>query len=272
MNSASLYRVGCTLVEHNSWNKAPAGTLIIGLKELPVSTEPISHTHIQFAHCYKRQGGWVDVLRRFSDGKGTLYDLEFLTDEQKRRVAAFGYHAGFAGSAAGALAFASRKKGKVLGSLEPYENQDAMIKHVHDELVGDSEKEVTIKVLAMGALGRCGSGAVGLFQQVLDRYAPVPTMCSPTTHPLFAYRNKEMGNKKLNIEILKWDLEETKKGGPFQEILDGMRRWNRLPLNLNLTHTFQSTSSLTAFIYLTKFLTLSTTRPSTRRAAIDGSQ
>ncbi len=54
-----------------------------------------------FAHCYKQQAGWKEILSRFVIGKGLLLDLEFLVDEKGRRVAAFGYHAGFAGSALG---------------------------------------------------------------------------------------------------------------------------------------------------------------------------
>lgn len=54
----------------------------------------MKHTHIQFAHCYKGQGGWENVLARFPQGGGTLYDLEFLENDEKRRIAAFGYHAG----------------------------------------------------------------------------------------------------------------------------------------------------------------------------------
>ena len=101
--------VGCKLVANNTWPSAPADIPIIGLKELPESEEPLPHTHIQFAHCYKQQGGWSKVLARFHRGQGTLYDLEFLTDDQGRRVAAFGYHAGFAGAAAGALALAAAR-------------------------------------------------------------------------------------------------------------------------------------------------------------------
>jgi hypothetical protein len=41
----------------------------------------------------------VLTLRSFSRGGGTLLDLEFLQDDNGRRVAAFGYHAGFAGAA-----------------------------------------------------------------------------------------------------------------------------------------------------------------------------
>jgi len=181
--------VGCTLVDNNSWPTAPTSTPIIGLKELPESTDPLPHTHIQFAHCYKKQAGWSKVLSRVHRGGGTLYDIEFLNDANGRRVAAFGFHAGFAGAAAGALAIAARRKNQDLGQLTPFENEAAMVKEVK-ELLGGSGKG--IKALVIGALGRCGRGAVDLFRKIgLDE-----------------------------DDILKWDLEETAKGGPFQEILD----------------------------------------------------
>ena len=136
---------------------------ILGLKELPESTDPLQHTHIQFAHCYKKQAGWSKVLARFHRGGGTLYDIEFLNDPTGRRVAAFGFHAGFAGAAAGALALVAQRKGAPLGLLTPYENEGAMIAHVK-ELLGGSGKGV--RALVIGALGRCGRGAVDLFRKI----------------------------------------------------------------------------------------------------------
>lgn len=66
-----------------SWRDAPSDAIIIGLKELPENDDtPLPHTHIMFAHCYKQQAGWKDVLGRFKRGNGTLLDLEFLTDEK----------------------------------------------------------------------------------------------------------------------------------------------------------------------------------------------
>jgi len=181
--------VGCKLVVNNSWPTAPTDITIIGLKELQESTDPLPHTHIQFAHCFKGQAGWSSVLSRFHRGGGTLYDLEFLTDANGRRVAAFGFHAGFAGAAAGALALVSNKKREELGPLQPFENEDAMVKTVKN-LLGGSGKGV--KALVIGALGRCGRGAVDLFRKIgLDE-----------------------------DDIIKWDLDETAKGGPFSEILD----------------------------------------------------
>ncbi|KAG6842497.1 hypothetical protein C0991_000023 [Blastosporella zonata] len=181
--------VGCELVQNNSWPKAPKDIPIIGLKELEESTDPLPHTHIQFAHCYKKQGGWSKVLSRFHNGNGTLYDLEFLNDDTGRRVAAFGFHAGFAGAAAGALALAAQKKGEKLGLLTPFLNESDMVNTVKN-LLGGSGKGV--KALVIGALGRCGRGAVDLFRKIgLDEN-----------------------------DIIKWDLDETKKGGPFDEILN----------------------------------------------------
>lgn len=135
---------------------------------LPIS-DPLPHTHIQFAHCYKQQGGWADVLRRFAQGKGTLYDLEFLEDPvSKRRVAAFGFHAGFAGAAAGALAFAKQQEdgGKgVLKGLKPYANEGKMVEQVRSSLESVKGGVENVRVLVIGALGRCGSGAVDLFRK-----------------------------------------------------------------------------------------------------------
>lgn len=149
--------------KNNSWPDAPKDIPIIGLKELPLSDDPLSHTHIQFAHCYKNQAGWSAVLARFYAGGGKLYDIEFLTDNNGRRVAAFGFHAGFAGAAAGALALASARAGETLGRLDPYANETEMVNAVKEKL-GETVKKT--RALVIGALGRCGRGAVDLFRKI----------------------------------------------------------------------------------------------------------
>ncbi|KAH0536505.1 mitochondrial Homoaconitase [Glutinoglossum americanum] len=189
--------VGATLVPEGSWVDAPTEHIIIGLKELPEEDFPLKHTHVQFAHCYKNQGGWVDVLSRFPRGKGTLLDLEFLTDETGRRVAAFGYHAGFAGSALAIQAWAwqlTHPKAEPLPGVSSYSNEGLLIEDVKKWLAGGSQKTggELPRVLVIGALGRCGKGAVDLCIKA--------------------------GLPKENI--LEWDLEETAKGGPFSEIIE----------------------------------------------------
>ncbi|CDZ96774.1 saccharopine dehydrogenase [Phaffia rhodozyma] len=182
--------VGCKLVATNSWKTdCPLTTPVLGLKELEESTDALPQTHVQFAHCYKHQAGWSDVLKRFRIGGGTLYDLEFLTDANGRRVAAFGFHAGFAGAAAGCLAVGAQQSGGRLGGLKPFKHEGDMVEQVKSEL---AKLGRPVRALVIGALGRCGSGAVDLFRKV--------------------------GLKE--DDILKWDMKETAGGGPFAEFLD----------------------------------------------------
>ncbi|KAL3423420.1 alanine dehydrogenase/PNT domain-containing protein [Phlyctema vagabunda] len=189
-------KAGATLVPENTWREAPKDHIIIGLKELPVEEFPLEHVHVQFAHCYKQQGGWEKVLSRFPRGGGTLLDLEFLVDENKRRVAAFGYHAGFAGAALALETWAwqlTHSASEPFPSVESYPNEDELIVDVKKAIEAGTEKNGrTPRVLVIGALGRCGSGAVDLCLR-----AGVPTE-----------------------NILKWDMAETAKGGPFPEIVE----------------------------------------------------
>ncbi|KAL9934781.1 hypothetical protein V8E36_006556 [Tilletia maclaganii] len=190
--------VGCTLAEHNTFMNAPRDTLILGLKELPSPGPALPHTHIQFAHCYKKQAGWVDVLRRFKQGGGKLYDLEFLEDANGRRVAAFGWHAGFAGAALGLLSLAEQLRGDGKGRLgvqKPYPNEAELIKVARAQIeeIKKARSDGKVKALVVGALGRCGRGAIDFFEKA--GVAPE--------------------------DIVRWDMQETAaKSGPYQEMLD----------------------------------------------------
>ena len=41
------------MVQAGSWVNSPSDAIILGLKELPHSHDPVSHRHIYFAHAYK---------------------------------------------------------------------------------------------------------------------------------------------------------------------------------------------------------------------------
>ncbi|CDK26602.1 unnamed protein product [Kuraishia capsulata CBS 1993] len=194
--SSEYSAVGCTIVPEGSWVSAPKERIIIGLKELPEESFPLVHEHIQFAHCYKDQAGWQDVLSRFPAGNGVLYDLEFLENDQGRRVAAFGFYAGFAGAALGLQDWAFKQThsdSENLPGVTAYPNEDELIADVKVDLekayaTGASKPTV----LVIGALGRCGSGAIDLL--------------------------KKAGIPEENIK--KWDMKETAPGGPFKEIAE----------------------------------------------------
>ena len=97
--------MGCEIVPAGAWVDAPNHAIILGLKELPEDGTPLRHRHIMFGHAYKGQASGRVILDRFKAGGGTLLDLEYLVDETGRRVAAFGYWAGYAGAALTVMAW-----------------------------------------------------------------------------------------------------------------------------------------------------------------------
>lgn len=180
-------KAGCEIVAENSWPDAPAEAIIFGLKELPSDGTPLRHRHILFGHAYKGQEDGRILLDRFAAGGGTLYDLEYLVDENGRRVAAFGYWAGFAGAAVSMKCWAALKRGGLCGPVATYANSKTMIKDLAEDLAATGLQRP--RAIVIGALGRVGTGARDL--------------CSA-----------------LDIPTTDWDLPETASGGPFPEILD----------------------------------------------------
>ena len=102
-------KIGCEIVKTGAWQSlAPSkNTWILGLKGLPEKVKEITGQHIFFGHAFKGQKGASDLLLRFKNGNGVLFDLEYLQDKNKRRLAAFGYWAGYAGAALALIHFLS---------------------------------------------------------------------------------------------------------------------------------------------------------------------
>ncbi len=176
---------GCAISPENSWPDAPLDAIIFGLKELPEDATPLRHKHIMFGHAYKGQFSGRALLERFKAGGGTLYDLEYLVDEAGRRVAAFGYWAGYAGAAVTLKTWIASQQGGLCGPVGVYAGKDALLADLASDLSGLSKP----RAIVIGALGRVGTGAADLCEA-------------------------------LGITVTKWDMAETAKGGPFPEILD----------------------------------------------------
>jgi saccharopine dehydrogenase (NAD+, L-lysine forming) len=183
---------GCGIAEEGSWCQAPKEAIIFGLKELPEQDTDLPHRHILFGHAYKGQTDGPALLRRFRRAGGVLYDLEYLTQEDGRRVAAFGYWAGYAGAAVGLKVWAAQQAGDLPGPAEigVYPSRQALLDDLRSDLAaglangGDRPDAIVI-----GALGRVGTGAADL----LDA---------------------------MGVAVTKWDMKETASGGPFPQILD----------------------------------------------------
>jgi len=182
---------GCDMVEPGSWPNAPSDAYILGLKELPDDGTTLTHRHIYFGHAYKGQRGWQDILNRFIRGGGKLLDIEYLLDGDARRVAAFGYWAGFAGAAVAVKAWCGQQLAAqpVVPPLTSYANCESLLTELRDELdivaTGSPDRP---SVMVIGAAGRVGSGAIALASA-------------------------------LGLPITCWDMAETARGGPFEETL-----------------------------------------------------
>lgn len=186
--------VGCELADEHSWaDDAPDDAFILGLKELPANDEPLKHRHIYFAHAYKEQAGWRELLRRKIAGGGVLYDLEFLVDDSGRRVAAFGYWAGFAGAAVAVMSWCAQHLApeRPLAALTDYPDKSTLLDELRESLgrAGAVTGGRLPRVIIIGARGRTGGGAADLAAA-------------------------------LDLETTGWDVDETRAGGPFPEILD----------------------------------------------------
>ena len=176
--------LGCRIVPAHSWKEAPNDFVILGLKEIE-DDHNFFHRHIYFAHIYKGQSHAEQIISQYKKGGGTLYDLEYLTNSEGRRVCAFGHWAGFAGAA-----FALDRFYHKHSTLEPYPGLrsypklDVLLDQIQKHKDASSKQPTAFII---GALGRCGNGAKELFD-------------------------------KFNVETTLWDYQETKAGGPFPEI------------------------------------------------------
>ena len=184
----SKYRdVGCEIVEENSWPNAPLETIIFGLKELPEYPFPLKHRHIMFGHAFKGQPTAKNLLNRFKVGGGALYDIEYLVSHNGKRVAAFGYWAGYAGAAVTISCWVSQKINKRPNVFTTYRDRDSLDEQIKGEL--KNNKLSPRNAIGIGSLGRVGSGVIDLCE-------------------------------KMNIETTKWDIKETTTKENFSEILN----------------------------------------------------
>ena len=178
---------GCEIAPEGSWTDAPYDAIIFGLKELPEDGTPLPHRHIMFGHAFKGQPSGRVLLDRFKAGGGSLYDLEYLVGEDGRRVAAFGYWAGYAGAAVSLLCWIAQQHGKIAEPVGVYASSEAMQDDLRKRLAPLGEKRPS--ALIIGALGRVGTGGADL--------------CT-----------------SMDIPVTKWDMAETAGGGPFPEVLE----------------------------------------------------
>ncbi|WP_265501749.1 saccharopine dehydrogenase [Paracoccus beibuensis] len=179
-------RAGAQIAPEGSWPEAPEDAMVFGLKELPEDGTPLRHRHIMFGHAFKGQPAGRALLKRFREGGGTLYDLEYLTDEDGRRLAAFGYWAGYAGAAVSLMAWVAQAHGGLCGPVHVHASREHLLQDLRARM--DATGRPRPRAIVIGAKGRVGRGASDLLTD-------------------------------LGVPVTAWDMAETAHGGPFPEVL-----------------------------------------------------
>jgi saccharopine dehydrogenase (NAD+, L-lysine-forming) len=185
INASEYEQAGATIKDAMSWKNAPEDYLIAGLKELPHEMDEYGHHHLYFAHVYKEQDGWKNHLQKYHKGGGKIIDLEYMVDAVGRRVAAFGYWAGYVGAALAYYFYSDQSESMVNDLKEKrfFINRDEMKSFMNERI-----KSKPAKALVIGAGGRSGAGAKDFFEE-------------------------------NQVSVDGWDREETEGRGPIEEIL-----------------------------------------------------
>lgn len=153
-------RAGAEIAPEGSWTEAPPDAIIFGLKELPDDGTSLTRRHIMFGHAFKGQPDGKRLLERFRAGGGTLYDLEYLLDQDGRRLAAFGYWAGYAGAAVSLKCWAAQAHGAICGPVHAYADRNLLVEELRAQ---------------MDATGRARPNAIVIGARAA--WAPAPPIC-----------------------------------------------------------------------------------------------
>jgi len=196
-------KAGCTIVEAGSWYyDSPPDAHVLGIKYVEKEERfnpkfALMHNLIYFAHGWNCDEEGARIISRLeergmhSHHPATFHDLEDLVDDEGKRVAAFGYYAGYAGALLSVRVWCQKE----LGEKPPYHAPDsaigreAMIEEIKGLLAQVKRKTgENPSTLVIAPSGRCGKGAVALLNDLGLKHTP-------------------------------WTREQTSKGPPFPEIL-----------------------------------------------------
>ena len=109
----SYSKVGCFISKQYSWQSAPKEAIILGLKELPENIEKLGINTSCLSHAFKGQSAGKNFLKKFKQVK--VYYISRISNRCRgRRLAAFGYWAGFAGAAISIKAMQAKKRKRYL--------------------------------------------------------------------------------------------------------------------------------------------------------------
>jgi saccharopine dehydrogenase (NAD+, L-lysine-forming) len=145
---------GVILTDDEWYENKYKDTLIIGLKDLQNLDKLSKHKHMYFSHSFKNQNAADTILSAFTKSNSVIYDFEYFTNSENKRLIAFGYYAGVAAAHLGIKQYLNRL----------LYNTD--INNLSNSVPIELEVKYAIKVAIIGAEGRCGLGV----RSILEKY------------------------------------------------------------------------------------------------------
>jgi saccharopine dehydrogenase (NAD+, L-lysine-forming) len=148
---------GCILIDDFTTLELPkSNTLVIGLKELDYSNPKLlPWRHLYFTHIFKNQVGSEEIIGKLESSGSIIYDYEYLLNKHQKRIIAFGFWAGFIGTALGLLQYYYKSINKDIGNLKAYEDASILFEEV--EYFKHFFRKINIGII--GINGRSGKGS-----------------------------------------------------------------------------------------------------------------
>ena len=230
-------RSGCELVPAGSWVSADKDFYILGIKELPEADFPLCHRHLYFAHCYKGQRGAEDLLSRFKQGGGMLFDFESL-----KVMSGTSYFSGYIGAAVAIELYVNKVLNKSLHLNQLYYiNQHELLNATKASLAHLSKTPNTV---ILGYKGNAGRGA----RQLLSDCGLNPLL----------WGREETGDPNLLVSLKRYEIIlnciYSEIGGEAFMLEDGLYQDKKLSILTDITCDVSSPAH--RFPFYTKTTTL----------------
>jgi saccharopine dehydrogenase (NAD+, L-lysine-forming) len=155
---------GCIIIEDfTELGLSKTNTLVIGIKEFDYSNPKLfPWCHLYFTHIFKNQVGSEEIIEELVTNKAIIYDYEYFLNRKQKRIIAFGYWAGFIGTALGLLQYYYKYINKDIGDLKACEDASILLEEV--EYFKHFFRKISIGII--GVNGRSGLGSRFLLEKM----------------------------------------------------------------------------------------------------------
>jgi saccharopine dehydrogenase (NAD+, L-lysine-forming) len=162
------YKNGAIITNEEWYSSLFKRAIIIGIKELRNLDKLLNSTHMYFSHSYKNQSNSKYILDSFKNSNSKLYDFEYVLDDNKKRIIAFGYYSGIVGTILGLKQYYNKiNKLEDISNLKHWKSYNEMINFVKDSII------TNCKIAVIGSNGRCGTGVKKMLDEFNLKYIEI---------------------------------------------------------------------------------------------------